>query len=602
MDRNTVTGLVLIFLVMLAWGYFSMPGKKKRAQMRAKQAQQDSLAQVKKDSINQQTARAPADTLSNKSKSNNKQFHKQQPGQQASKGSIFAQASVGHESTVVIKTPLYKTTFTNQGAGPLAFTLLKHETWDGQPVQMLTDTTKSAYTLGFLTTNNYNVETRNLLFKQVTSKDTIRVKEGEKAQLKYVLPVDANSKLVYTYTFYGGSYNFDLDIAFKGLRQTVIEQTIEFGFVSELAFTEKSVQRDASSASAYVYTGGEMLRLRLQETGRKKKSYNGEIDWVSTRTQFFTQIIKSESPTRGAVLIGHRTDTAERAAVNFDYEAFLNTPIPASGVIEFGLYMGPLSAHTLQGYASTAYSMVDVGYSWTSWFSEPLVRWIILPYFDFVGDFMNMGLAIILFAILVKLLLYPLTKKSFKSMAAMKELQPEMKKIQEKYDDDPKKQQEETMKLYKKAGANPISGCLPMLLQFPILITLWRFFQESILIRGESFLWAEDLSAPDYIINLPFEIPFLGDQLAGFVLLMCIAMVFQSRLTGGMGGAGGGAAGPMKNIMMIVFPVVMLFIFNGFAAGLSLYYLIYNLMSIGQQLLINKQMEENKEVEKAVAA
>src|SRR5699024_4485166 len=273
---------------------------------------------------------------------------------------------------------------------------------------------------------------------------------------------------------------------------------------------------------------------------------------------------------------------------------YVKTPIPEDSSIEFSLYLGPLSAYTLQNYASTAYSMVDLGYSWTTWFSEPLVRWIILPFFKFTSGFMNVGLAIILFGILVKLVLYPLTKKSFKSMAVMKELQPELKKIQEKYKDDPKKQQQETMKLYKKAGANPIGGCLPMLLQFPILITLWRFFQHSILIRQEAFLWASDLSAPDYIINLPFHIPFIGDQLAGFVLLMSVAMVFQSRLTGGMGGApgGGGDAGGAMKMMQYFFPVMMLFIFNNFAAGLSLYYLIYNLMSIAQQLIINKQVEE----------
>lgn len=615
MDRNTITGLILIFLVMIAWGYFSMPSEEERAQMRAEQAHQDSLAALKADTLQmangsqqaengeRQTAVVSVDSLQIKpEKSDNDSLRQTQAQEQISEGSIFAEATVDSISTVIIKTPNYRTTFTNKGAGPLSFTLLEHETWNHQPIQMLTDTTKSAYTLGFLTTGNYNIETRNLLFKQVFPQDKIILKEGETAQLKYALPVSEDKRIVYTYTFYGDSYNFDLDIRFEGLKQTIIGQTVDFGFVSELAFTEKRVERDANSASAYVFTGGEMLRLQLSETDNEKKTYNGKIGWVATRTQFFTQIIKSKSPTSGAVLLGVRTDTAERAGVNFDYETFLKTPIPDSGSIEFGLYMGPLSAHTLDSYATTAYSMVDVGYSWTSWFSEPLVRWVILPFFDFTSDFMNVGLAIIVFAILIKLVLYPFTKKSFKSMAAMKELQPEMKKIQEKYKDDPKKQQKETMKLYKEMGVNPIGGCLPMLLQFPILITLWRFFQNSILIRQEAFLWAQDLSAPDYIINLPFHIPFIGDQLAGFVLLMTVAMVFQSRVTGGMGGAGGGdAAGPMK-MMQYIFPVMMLFIFNNFAAGLSLYYLIYNIMSIGQQLLINKQMEKSHQVEKAVAA
>lgn len=607
MDRNTITGLALIFLVMIAWGYFSMPSKEERAQM-AEQARQDSVAAL--NLANQQKAAASLDSLQSKPDT-------LQPNQPAGQGlqqdstrsqipanSVFAKTGVDSIATVVIKTPLYRTTFTNKGAGPLSFTLLEHETWDQHHIQMLTDTLRSAYTLGFLTTGNFNVETRNILFKQATPQNKIQLEEGETAQLKYVLPVSQNKRIVYTYTFYGDSYSFDLNIHFEGLKQTIIGQTVEFGFASELAFTEKRVERDANSASAYVYTGGEMLRMQLSEPGHKEESYNGEIDWVSTRTQFFAQIIKSKTPTSGAELLGTRTATAERAGVNFDYETYLRTPIPDSSSIQFGLYLGPLSAQSLDQFAGSAYSMVDVGYSWTSWFSEPLVRWVILPFFDFTSGFMNVGLAIILFGILIKLVLYPLTRKSFKSMAAMKELQPEMKKIQEKFKDDPKRQQKETMKLYKKAGANPLGGCMPMLLQFPILITLWRFFQHSILIRQEAFLWATDLSAPDYIINLPFSIPFIGDQLAGFVLLMTVTMVIQSKVTGGMGGApapgGGDAAGAMK-MMQYIFPVMMLFIFNNFAAGLSLYYLVYNVMSIAQQMLINKQMEASHEVEKALA-
>src|SRR5690606_10470241 len=173
--------------------------------------------------------------------------------------------------------------------------------------------------------------------------------------------------------------------------------------------------------------------------------------------------------------------------------------------------------------------------SWMRWFADPLVRWVIIPYFKFASSLIsNYGILIILFAFLVKLALNPLTKRSFQSMAAMRELQPLMQEIQEKYKDNPKKQQEETIKLYRKAKVNPLGGCLPMLLQFPILITLWRYFQNSILIRQKDFLWATDLSAPDYIISLPFSIPFLGSQVAGFVLLMTASMILQMRISGGM--------------------------------------------------------------------
>ncbi len=206
------------------------------------------------------------------------------------------------------------------------------------------------------------------------------------------------------------------------------------------------------------------------------------------------------------------------------------------------------------------------------------------------GFISNYGVLVIIFAASVKLILSPLTFKSYKSMAAMRELQPLMKEIQEKYKNDPQKQQKATMDLYRKNKVNPLGGCLPMLLQFPILITLWRFFQNSILLRQESFLWASDLSAPDFIISLPFAIPFLGEQIAGFVILMAISMGLQSKLTGGAsgGGAASGAMAQQMKIMQYLLPFMMLFIFNNFASGLSLYYLIFNVLSILQQLYINK--------------
>jgi YidC/Oxa1 family membrane protein insertase len=300
-------------------------------------------------------------------------------------------------------------------------------------------------------------------------------------------------------------------------------------------------------------------------------------------------------------LDGEQTGATDQSTTEHQYKSYINTDISNDGTASFQLYAGPLAYHSLKEFDESAYGMVDTGYSWLSWMSDPLVKYIIIPYFGLVEDYMNMGLAIILFALLVKMILYPLTKKSYRSMAAMKELQPKMQEIKEKFADDPQKQQEATMKLYKEEGVNPLGGCLPNLLQLPILITLWRFFQNSILIRQQEFLWANDLSAPDYILGLPFDLPFLGDQVAGFVLLMTGAMMLQSKLTGGMGpgGGGGGAGAPNMKALQYIFPFMLLFIFNNFAAGLSLYYLIYNLVSLGQQLLIYRQLDKEKEAVQA---
>lgn len=609
MDRNTVTGLVLILLTMVAWAYFTMPSEEEMQRRKAEQqVRQDSIAAVQRaDSIARQqqneqraTGQTDADGESPRMASISEE-KVDAPGEMG----MFGSASIRDTSKFIVETPLYRATFTNLGAGPSQILLKDYETWDHKPVTMIKDTVGSAYSLGFLSNENYNIETDKLVFEQITSGNSVNLAEGDTTQLRYALNISDQQRIVYTYKLNGSSHEMDLDIRFEGLERNIIGNTVEFGWESPLRFTEKDPFQDGTYASAYVYTGGEMEQLLLTEPDRKEQTYNGTVDWVATRTKFFAQVIKSETPTDGALLVGELTGQTDNPNTNYNYRSYINADIPADGVAKFRLYTGPLSYNLLKKFDETAYDMVDVGYSWTRWFSDPLVRFIIIPYFGFVADYMNVGLAIILFAILIKLVLYPLTKKSYRSMAAMKELQPQMKEIQEKYKDDPQKQQKATMKLYKEAKVNPLGGCLPNLLQLPILITLWRFFQNSILIRQEEFLWASDLSAPDYILSLPFSIPFIGDQIAGFVLLMSAAMVFQSKLTGGMGGpdGGGGMPGGMNmKAMQYIFPVMMLFIFNNFAAGLSLYYLIYNVVSIGQQLLIYRQMDNEKEAKEAAAA
>lgn len=578
---------------MVAWAYFTMPSQEELEQRQAEQARQDSIAAIQADSQQQLESKLQDEPPEPKAELREDDEDKQQPM------GIFGRASTGDTSYVTVETPLYQATFTNVGAGPAQIMLKSYETWDHRPVQMIQDTSQSAYSLGFLTNENYNIETDRLVFEQLTPTGSISLEEGETEELQYALNVSDNQRIIYTYTISGDSYKIDLDVEFIGLERNIIGSTVDFGWESQLNFTEKNRNQEGNQSSAYVYSGGELEQLNLTESGRNEQNYNGNIDWVATRTKFFTQIIKADTPTEGALLIGALAGNPENPSASHHYESYLRMEIPEDGITSFDLYAGPLAYESLKSFDEHAYDMVDIGYSLLRWFSDPLVRYIIIPYFSFAGDFMNYGIAIILFAILIKLILYPLTKKSYKSMAAMKDLQPQMKEIQEKHKDNPQKQQEATLKLYKKSGVNPLGGCLPNLLQLPILITLWEYFQNSILLRQHDFLWANDLSAPDYILSLPFSVPFLGDQIAGFVLLMTGAMFVQSNLTGGMGSPGGGPGGGQMAALKYIFPVMLLFIFNNFAAGLSLYYLIYNVVSILQQLLINKQLDQEKAMAEA---
>lgn len=589
MDRNTVTGLILIFVIMLAWFYFMAPSQEELQRRQAEQARQDSIAAAQADT-GQPSTQTPA-----KPQPPKQQTMEEEPDDSSPIPEPFARAQANDTNRVTVETPLYRSKFTNLGAGPNQFVLKEFTRWDDSSVQLIKDTVRSAYSLGFLTRDNMNVETSQILFHQQETTDYLRIGEDEKKSLTYRLELENGQSLTYTYTFYGDTYRIDLDIDLDELTEQIAGRSIDLTWNPPLNLTEKNKSQENQSLSSYVFMGGEMERFKQDEAGRSENNYNGSVRWVSSRNKFFTQIIKPTTPTDGARLTGEVSGQVDQAETEHHYSTTIRSDIPKDRQIGYQLYIGPLQYQELKTYDTYAYDMVNVGFWGIQWFSDPLVRYIIIPFFSFASGFLgNYGLVIILFAVAIKGVLYPLTKKSFKSMAAMRELQPELKEIQEKYKDNPQKQQKETMKLYKKADVNPLGGCLPMLLQFPVLVTLYRFFQNSILIRQKPFLWVDDLSAPDMLIDLPFSIPFLGDYLGGFVVLMSASMAVQTQMTGGATGGGGGAGGPSMKSFQYILPFILLFVFNNFAAGLSLYYLFYNALSILQQFWINKQIDKEK--------
>ena len=586
----------------MAWAFYTMPSEEELERQRAEQAMQDSIAAAEAEEQDlqepvEQDERADAEPETDAG------FEREPEREEVQLGT-FEEAGIADTVYTTVRTPLYEIEFTNLGAGPAKYTLLGHKTWDQEPVQMIKDTTRSAYSLGLLSYQNYNIETDQLLFEPLTDEREIELSMDESEEVSYQLDFGDGSRLVFTYTFYADQYRYDLEIRFDEMESFISDMNVDFGFKSPLNLTELDRPQDARNAAAYIFAGGELEKLQLSESGSEEMLINGTIDWVSTRTRFFGQYIKPITGTNAALIAGEVSGTFGEPDALHHYESYVQSNILSNNVLEFELYSGPLRYYDLREFDDNAYDVVEIGYALIQWFADPLVRWLVIPFFAFGSMFIsNYGVLIILFGVIVKLLLFPLTQKSFKSMAAMKELQPKMQEIKEKYKDDPQKQQKETIALYKENNVNPIGGCLPMLLQFPILITLFFFFQNSMLIRQEPFLWASDLSAPDYIFNLPFSIPFLGDQIAGFVLLMTAAMFIQTKVTGGMGGGMGGGSSPAGTPNMKAFtyilPLILLFVFNNFAAGLSLYYLVYNVLSVAQQALIKKQIASSDDAEVA---
>jgi len=576
-DRNTVTGLILIFLITIAWFYYTAPSEQEIERQQREKVVRDSIAALNLPPVQPEI----------RSESEKEQV----VTSQTSMG-FFAQSDSIEQIDLRIsrvETPLYTVEFSNKGAGPIRLELHEFLTWDGERVQLISDTTKSIYSLGFTSAQNYNIDTHRLMFVPQFEGDNFQLSDGDSLQIAYDLPMGDRGAVRYVYTLYGGTYEIGLDIQFTGAETLLSSRTMEFGWSSTLNYSERYLSTEAPSVSAYSYAGGELEQFILTSPGREEKIVNGDINWVSTKTKFFTQIIKPLQSSDGAYFTGQRIGEDTDPAAQRNYTSAIRSALPEVNTLSYALYIGPLSFSHLREFDDHAFDMVDMGYAFLRWFSDPLVRFAIIPYFVFFSGFIaNYGILIIIFAFLIKLVLYPLTKKSFESMAAMREIQPEMKLIQDKYKEDPQKQQQAMLKLYKDAKVNPLGGCLPNLLQLPILVTLWMFFQNSILIRQKPFLWAEDLSAPDVILNLPFNIPLLGDHISGFVLLMTITMIVQMQISGQT------APNNQMKILTYILPVMLFVFFNNIASGLSLYYMIYNVLSIAQQMLINKQIDHAK--------
>lgn len=592
MDRNNVIGFFLIFVLITAWAYFTSPSAEELAEQRRMQIVQDSIA-----ALNQ-----PSNPTSASIRSRD-EVDQLADEQNQAKG-IFKADSTAEERFITVEAGKLRITFSTRGGGPSQVLFDEYQRWDGTEVTLFADTTASAYSLGFISSENYNIETRNLLFNTDLGLTSYRLEEGESRTFSFRAEAGAGKSLVQHWTVNHNSYEIHLQTEFNGLNTGyIVGNQVDLNFRSRLRFTEKDRTQEGMVAAAYLFAGGELESLHLTEAGKEQTNASGRVDWVSTRTKFFTQIIKPAQETVSAQLVGTLTGDHDEAQTIHHYTSSVSTFLGTQNDLNFDLYLGPLRYDDLKAFDEHAFDMVDVGYSWTRWFSDPLVRFIILPFFTFVASWTgNFGIAIILFAFAVKAVLSPFTVMSYRSMAAMREVQPKMKEIQDKYKDNPQKQQEEVMKLYRKEKVNPLGGCLPMLLQFPILITLWRFFQNTIQVRQESFLWAADLSAPDFIFEFGFELPMIGGGIGGFVTLMAAAMVVQSKVSGGANTGGGGMMAQQMKMMQYFFPIMLFVFFNKFASGLSLYYLIFNVLSIAQQMYINKQTHAKKEAEAALAS
>jgi YidC/Oxa1 family membrane protein insertase len=347
---------------------------------------------------------------------------------------------------------------------------------------------------------------------------------------------------------------------------------------------ENSVD-EANYSSASAYSGDEKVVVDATSAGEKiTKDINGKVDWVAVQTKYFAMILAPTNPSTegGAYFEGNHF--VDRAGVKEVYSASLKMPFKNQKLQKdsFNFYLGPINYYELKEYGKKYESIFEFGsFFGLKFIIRPISEYIMLPLFRFLSSFIsNWGLVIIVFSILIKFALHPLTRQSLKSMKKMQLLQPKIAELKEKYKDNQQKVQQETMKLYSSYGINPMGGCLPMLLQMPILIALWSLFNVAIEIRQQPFmLWMKNLSSPDIIYRLPFKIPIFNvDILSGLALLMGITMLVQQKMS---------IKDPTQKALIYIMPVMFTIMFMSFPSGLNLYYFMFNLLSIAQQYYVN---------------
>lgn len=501
----------------------------------------------------------------------------------------------GEEKSVTVKKPNFDITFSSRGAMISRVVLNKYKTELGKKGNIVAfDSKNGSYGFEFQTSTNrlYTAELNYNLEQPNDSTVLMTLPLGENAMMGVRYTVDATNYLVKM-----DLIQSNLATALPGMKQSVIlkwQQDLQRNEVGR-TFEDRN--------SGIYYKIDDENPEDLNNVGDDAEDVKGNIRWIAFKNQFFSSALISKNKFSAADLKSTRFDNgntlkALSADATFAYDS--NKPEAA----QFVFYFGPNDYPLLSGLDDklTAYApeddnnlqlnkLVEVGWGIFGWIN----RFVVIPVFSFLGLFIhNYGIIILLLTIFIKIVLFPLTYKSYMSQAKMRVLAPEIKEINEKYPDKAQalERQRETMKLYSRAGASPFSGCLPMLLQMPILIAMFSFFPSAIELRGQSFLWVHDLSAPDYIFDLPFSLPFLGNHLSLFCLLMTVTNILYTRIN--MQNQPSSSSMPGMKWMMYLMPVLFLFFFNDYAAGLSYYYFLSLLITIMQTYAFRYFINEKK--------
>ncbi|PKQ67943.1 membrane protein insertase YidC [Labilibaculum manganireducens] len=581
MDRNSIFGLLIIGAILIGYTYLTKPSEEEIKAINTR----DSIARV--DRLhNEEVEAARLEGL----KAQYAEVKEDTVAMKESYGA-FAGAVNQQEEFITLENKLVKLTLNTKGGRISNVQLKKFQTHDSLPLLLWAEK-NSKFGLTFYSENK-PMNTQDLFFVEANGADAVDATSSEKG-VSMRLMVGDDKYIEYKYTLAPDSYMVDFTVNLVGMQDVISRNSnfVTFNWQEDIPGQEKG-RKFENQYTALYYKFFEDAVESLSAAGEKEEDLATKVKWIGFKQQFFSSVLIADEAFKGVKLKSSTMDETSRVLKNFSAE--ISLPYQGNKIETYPMqfYFGPNKFKTLRKYGKDIQleSMVNLGWGIFGWIN----RYFVIEIFNFLERFIsNYGIIILILTIIIKLLLAPLTYKSYMSTAKMKVLKPQIDAINEKIPKDKAmERQQATMALYKKAGVNPMGGCLPMLVQFPFLIALFRFFPASFELRQQSFLWAKDLSSYDSIMTLPWNIPWYGDHVSLFCLLMAGTNLVYTSMNGQMQSS---QQMPGMKYMMYLMPVMFLGWFNNYASGLSYYYFIATLFTVLQTIAIRKFMVDDDKV------
>lgn len=593
MSKQSIIGLILMFLVLLGFSYWQTSKMQKEREAKAGQTAREMAEQADKQAAEfPVSAEQAADSaVSAKEK-------------KIDAGNPFALATQGEEKHFTLENDVFKLDFNNRGGRIAGVTLKEYLTYRKEDLVLFKEA-KSDFYLQFFARNRA-IRTDHCYFECLAPEKSV-ISGSDSAVVRMRLyPSTADSAgsgavfdksryIEFVYTVYGDQYMMGFDMNFVNTQDLIAANTnfLDLVWKARLEQLEKARQMESMNTAVYYKPTADKVRY-LKETKDDEENLSTSSKWISFKQQFFCVSLIADQEFSSAEIRNFTRKTAEPDYLK-DLEATIGIPYDGASDQHIGMrmYAGPNKYRILRDYHLDLERQIPLGWSFF------LMQWInqvaVIPVFDFLeAKGLNYGLIILILTILLKIVISPLTFKSYISSAKMRVIQPEVNELNKKY---PKPEQamdkqKAMMALYKKAGISPMAGCIPMLLQFPILLAMFRFFPASIELRQQPFLWADDLSSYDSIANLPFNIPFYGSHISLFALLMAVSNLFYTRMT--MKQQASSNQMPGMKFMMYFMPIMLLGFLNSYSAALNYYYFLSTIFTFLQMFIIRKMINDDK--------